>query len=556
MAKPKSNRQFSLESAHLHDDAAGIADDHWSRLFFEHIFCTFDDGQFADMYEEGGRYPISPAFLAALTILQYMFRVSDRQAVENTIMRRDWRIALGIRPDYDGFCATVLVRFRQRLEAHGRAYQLFASVLQRAGELGMLGDRRRLRVDATHLLANVAYLSRAENIQEAIRIVVCDLYDSYPELHQRPDFLRLHDAYGEEVWVGCGGSSSERKLSDLGRDGFALLELCSERPAKGKEVLNQILQENFICSENDEPKPRGPQQLPKDRILSPHEPDVRRGKKRNKSWLGDKVHLVETAEPGQTNLVVDVMVTDPRVEDSTVTQELAQRSRFIMPQAEMLIADGGYSSAANSRAVAALGLELISPPRPNTSGKQIPASDFEFDFKRRVARCPEGHESVYWKPSGRNIRIHFDAATCRACPRWGECTTNKRGRYLGVSRAYEQLVLDRQRAGQPRFAQLYCLRSPIEASISELVHCCGLRRSRYRSGPKRALHAILAATALNVRRLLRCLASGNTPKEGLACIFLSLLQAALSRAYKPIGATQRRIRAHQRQLSQIAFSHT
>jgi len=177
MAKPKSQPQMSFESAHLHDHAAGIPQDHWSRLSFQYIFCSFDDGQFADMYEAGGRYPISPAFLAGLTILQYMFKASDRQAVDNTIMRRDWRIALGITPDYTGFCATVLVRFRQRLERHGRAYELFANVLQQAAGLGLV-QARRLRVDATHLLADVAALSRADSIQEAIRIVVCDLYAS------------------------------------------------------------------------------------------------------------------------------------------------------------------------------------------------------------------------------------------------------------------------------------------------------------------------------------------------------------------------------------------
>jgi len=450
----------------------------------------------------------------------------------------------------------VLVRFRQRLLSEGKARELFTTVLRRLAELGLLAGRRRLRVDATHLLADVAELSRADSIAEAIRIVVCDLYDSYPKLRQRPDFLRLYDAYGEESWVGVGGNSSEQKLTELGRDGFAVLELCGQRPAQGKEVLKQILQENFICSEDDEPKPRPPQQLPKDRILTPHEPEVRAGKKRNKTWLGDKVHLVETAEPGETNFVTELLVTDPRIEDSTVTEQLAQRSRFIMPQAEMLIADGGYASAANSKAVAALGLELISPPRADNSGKQIPASEFEFDFRRQVARCPEGHSSVYWKPSGREIRIRFDAATCRACPRWGQCTSSKRGRYLGVSRHYDQLLLDRQRACGRRFASLYGLRSAIEASISELVHRCGLRRSRYRGAPKRALHAMLAATALNVRRLLRCLAAQNSPNEGLIGVFLSLLQPAVRRAYKPIMPTQRRIGADQSQLCQIAFSHT
>lgn len=119
MAKPRSRPQLSLDSAHLYDDAAGIPEDHWSRLFYEHVYLSFDDSQFADLYEEGGRYPISPSFLACLTLLQGMFGVSDRAAVENTIMRRDWRIALGIESDYQGFDPSVLTRFRQRLRAGG-----------------------------------------------------------------------------------------------------------------------------------------------------------------------------------------------------------------------------------------------------------------------------------------------------------------------------------------------------------------------------------------------------------------------------------------------------
>jgi len=83
-----------------------------------------------------------------------------------------------------------------------------------------------------------------------------------------------------------------------------------------------------------------------------------------------------------------------------------------------------------------------------------------------------------------------------------------------------------------------------------------LRRSRYRGAPKRALQAMLAATALNVRRLLRCLAAQNSPNDGLICLFLSLLQAAVRRAYEPIVPRRTRIGADQWQLWQIAFSHT
>jgi hypothetical protein len=61
MAKPKSRPQLSLTSAHLQDTAAGIGEDHWSRLFYEHVYCAFDDAQFAALYHEGGR-PLSRGF--------------------------------------------------------------------------------------------------------------------------------------------------------------------------------------------------------------------------------------------------------------------------------------------------------------------------------------------------------------------------------------------------------------------------------------------------------------------------------------------------------------
>ena len=129
MAKPRSHPQLSLQSAHLHDDAAGIPCDHWSRAFFEHVYSAFSDADFSALYQEGGRYPISPSLLASISILQYMHRASDRVAVDNTVMRRDWRIALGITPDYTGFDASVLCTFRKRLLAHDQIRLIFERVL-------------------------------------------------------------------------------------------------------------------------------------------------------------------------------------------------------------------------------------------------------------------------------------------------------------------------------------------------------------------------------------------------------------------------------------------
>jgi transposase len=513
MAKPRSKPQLSLDMAHVCDDAEGIPDDHWSRLFFAHVYCAFDDADFAEMYEEGGRSPISPGFLAALTILQMMFDVSDRVAVEWTVMRRDWRIALGIGRDYTGFHATVLCRFRQRLvkEEEGKQSQqhgwtVFNTVLNQAKALNFMRSRTKLRVDATRLLANVSRLSRADAIQEAMRVVVRGLYDGYEELHGVEELVRLYDRYSEESWVGTG-SNSEERLTELGQDGYCLLGLCGDREVKGQETLAQILTENFERSEEGESVEPLPQEgLAKDRILTPHEPDVESGKKGNEKWLGDKVHLVETAEKGKPNFVTDVLVTGPRQEDSSVVPEILERVRSGTPEAKTLLADAGYGSAEASVKAQEMGIDLVAPPRPSSSRGKIPVTEFEFDFERRVARCPQGHESMVWWQGEKTIKIRFPASICQACPRREECTTSSQGRMLHVGRHHQQLIRNRERAQTEEFRNLYKGRAAVEATVSELVRCCGFRRSRYRGKVFRELHAILCATALNVRRLLRALA--------------------------------------------------
>jgi transposase len=514
MAKPRSKPQLSFESAHIADDGAGIPDDHWCRLFFEHVYLAFDDAQFGFLYKEGGRYPVSPSFLACVTLLQYMFRVSDREAVENTIMRRDWRIALGITAEYDGFHSTVLVRFRQRLKKQAGAGEIFDMVLERMEELGLVQGRRRLRVDATHLLADVARLSWAEALSEAMRIVICDARKRYDELATDKTFEELNERYGEESWLGTG-EGGDGRLVEVGHDALRLLSVVADREVKGKETLAELFGQVLVVEEDGSLRPyeKG-DEPPAEPIATPHDPDARRGKKRNEEWVGDKVHVVETAaEDDLPNVIVDVVVTDPRVADSTMIETITERARAAVPEADTLVADNGYASAANTKTAAGNGFDLVAPPRPNTRkpGK-FPIEAFSIDFEREVAICPEGHESVRWAVRERDIQIRFDTATCARCPRRSECTDSTRGRTLAPSREYEQLQRDRARAKTDEFRDLYRLRAPIEGTISQLVHRCGFRRSRYRGAKSRELHAWMAASALNVRRMLRWLAAEREPK--------------------------------------------
>lgn len=522
MAKPKSKPQLPLDSAHNADRAAGIAPDHWSYRFFERIYCSFDDAQFAALYEEGGRYPISPALLACITILQFMEKVSDRVAVFNTIMRRDWRIALGRDDAWEGFDPSVLCNFRKRLVQHAWERRIFDHVIEQLDALGLLGGRRQVRVDSTKLVANVARLSRTEVISETMRVAVCELWDNYPDLRQCPELVRLYDDYGEERWLGRSSDGDER-LTRLGRDGYMLLELFDkieqprERTLQCRELLERVLEENFAVDDdhdsNSELRPLEGAELQKGRLVSPHDPDVKLGAKGGNRWIGDKVHLVETADGDRENFIVDLLVTDPTVPDVKVTTQVVERMGFRMPDVNTMIADSGYASGRTSREARERGVELISPPLGNTSSRDIfPTEAFEIDCAKQTVTCPAGKITKRWYVRKTTVLIRFDQAECAQCPLRAKCTTASiGGRSLTISREYQQLVADRARAETEQFRALYRLRSAVEATISEAVNCCGLRRSRYRCEAKRTLHALFAATALNVRRLLRA----ELPTAGL-----------------------------------------
>jgi transposase len=523
MAKPRSRPQLSMQAAYYADDLGGIADGHWCYRFYEHVFLAFDDAQFADLYQDKGRCPISPRLLICISLLQYLHRVPDRLAVEQSIGSRYWRIALGIQPGYAGFDPSVLCNFRKRLVAGNQQRLAFETVLGKLRELGLVKHQRQARVDGTFLLADIALLSRLDLLRETLRLVVCELWRVRPELHENLGFLRLHEQYSEEIWLGKAGGGDEQ-LQAVGRDGQALLALCGDSEVKGKDVLARVLAENFEFSESDEgPAPKPPAQLPPGHMVSPHEPDVEVGKKGDQLWNGDKVHLVETVPyAGQPGFLIDLLRTGPRVPDVNVLAELAQRLHLRLPTVDLLLADGGYAAAGHTKTLAALGLDLITPPRLGNSKGLFPASDFTYDFVQQVATCPAGQHSSSWYQTKTRLRLKFSKGQCAGCPLRASCTSSAHApRTLTLSVDFEQLCADRQRAGEAGFAKLYKLRAGIEATVSELVRCCGLRRSRYRGGPKRELHMLLAGAALNVRRMLHCLlrAGGrNQPAAGTVAL--------------------------------------
>ena len=249
-----------------------------------------------------------------------------------------------------------------------------------------------------------------------------------------------------------------------------------------------------------------------ERIISPHDPGARAGRKRGKGWVGEKVHVTETAEPGGPNFITDVATESAASHDTEALGGIRERlsGRGLLPEEQ--IVDGGYVSGQQLAASEAAGIELVGPPPADTSPQAFKLEAFTLNRAERVAICPAGVRSTKWgerteRDGSASIQIRFPASACAACPLRAQCTTSPRGRNLSLSEHHERLEARRAEARTPAFWERLKTRAAIEGTLSELVRAHGLRRHRYRGDAKRQFENLLKAAACNLKRLARVLAA-------------------------------------------------
>jgi transposase len=153
----------------------------------------------------------------------------------------------------------------------------------------------------------------------------------------------------------------------------------------------------------------------------------------------------------------------------------------------------GYLSAPNlERSERQPQIELCGPPLEDTAwqaraGGGFAASDFQIDWHQPAATCPSGHRSQSWRETTNSrglpeIKIQFSRTDCRSCFVREQCTrTAEQRRSLTIQPEAEckALAAARARTEQPKYQELYALRSGCQGSWSQAVRPCGLRRARY-----------------------------------------------------------------------------
>ena len=516
----------------------------------DELGALFEDAAFASLFPRRGQPAQAPWRLALITLFQFAENLSDQQAAEAVRARIDWKYALGLDLTDPGFDASVLSEFRTRL-VQGSAEQMLLDVLlERGRDRKWLAARGRQRTDSTHVLGAIRALNRLECAVETLRHALTSLAVAAPDwirAHARPDWVDRYGPRADDYRLPKGETARQAHAELVGADGYGLLDHLygPEAPAwlaqvPAVETLRRVWVQQYYRVASTIRWRTDQDGLPPSALFlsSPYDADAHYAKKRSTSWVGYKVHLTETCDPGTPHLITQVETTAAPAADGDATGPIhrALAAKDLLP--DVHIVDAGYIDA--GLLVASLrehGVTLLGPVRGDyhrqaKEGKGFAASDFTVDWEQQRVTCPAGRLSASWTPvhdrSGRpKIKIKFAGADCMTCPHRLDCTQSSRSRRtltLAPQEEYVALQAARHQQASAAFAQTYTQRAGIEGTLSQAVRAFGLRRARYIGQAKTHLQHVLIAAATNLVRIGRWLGGdphARTRQSRFAAVMLA-----------------------------------
>jgi transposase len=509
-----------------------IPQDSFYRKFRENVEPLIGDEQFETMYcEDNGRPAISPTLLAMTTILQFYKNLSDREMERACMYDIEIKYALGLRLNERPFDHSSLGDFRKRLLENCKEKEIFDRILSHLVERGLIEKDEIQRIDATHVIADIAIPTMVTLVKKGIYEILKSLKRRHEGTFKKVEGEIIISEYTKEkINLEAPGrmdmEKKKKKLVGVVNDAHVVLKhtrgiKVDRNLKKGIEMLKRILQENIEEDKEGNPKERDYQEKPKDILVSPVDPDARYGAKSDKKrFTGYKANITETVNSRFiTN--IKAMPGNHRDGETAVAAVTEQRSNGLIPP--KVIGDAAYSDGAYRKELKENHTEMVAPLREkNTRAKGIyPKSMFHYNEKRQTLTCPQGitTKASYYDRQKEIKTFHFPMRTCNKCPVQKECTNDKDGRRtVGISQVYHELMEAERYNRTEQFKEDMKLRPPIEGKLSELTRYHGLRRARYRGLKKMGLQCYFTAVAVNIKRWIKILLGRMTPKTAVVAV--------------------------------------
>jgi len=524
LIRKESNQTSFLDTDYLCDRL--VPEDDFYRIFREKVAVLIKDEHFEDMYcKDNGRPAISPALLACAHIIKSLRNLSDREMEEACMYDIRIKHALGLEIDERPFDHSSLNDFRQRLLENGYEKVVFDKILSHLIAEGLIDKNEMQRIDATHIIADIA-------VPTAIRLIRKTTFEVLKVLkHRRKD---VWEKIAKEIDIGDYHRKSINKeipwKPEERQHKNALVKVVAEarivygyseklRLGQGfthkVNMLKEVLNQNVQSDEDGRVRLLQGKERPKDAIVSPVDPDARFGaKSQSKKFVGYKANITETVE---SRYITNITVTKGNTYDGDETVVLVaglKRDHGLSP--EKLIGDAAYGSGKNRHIVADWGVQMVAPFAEKNPVQDIfPKSRFKFDEARKVVTCPMGTESYKstYNMKRCDTSYYFPSQVCAACEVQDKCTTSaKNWRIITIGLWNKELTEAERFNRTGEYRKLMKKRCLIEPTNSDLKNNCGMKRAWYRGEVKVGLQCLFAAAAVNAKRWINGILEKVKPK--------------------------------------------
>ncbi|MCL5264641.1 MAG: transposase [Chloroflexi bacterium] len=489
---PKGDLTLDQRSAELYNHF--VPKNHPLRKIDEAIDFSFILPLVKDRYDPWvGRYGKHPEQMWRLLFAQFHMNLSDEKIIVEAHVNLALRGLLRLGMDEKPCHPTTLQKFRFNRLDNDIYLKIHFELLRQAEENGLLNRDERQIFDTSHVRSNTRVVSTAYLLLQARRLVIREVKkidDSFgQQLEEQAEAERA--AYREERKKrheqGLPKLTKEEKIASVTNVVRKTLEEVLGRIAGGQleatERLNvalAILEKVIKDREKDA----------KERIVSVHDPEARKGAKGNFRWDGRKLainmqeesYLIVAAEsaPGNANdcTLVEPLLDQQKEEMKMVPPELtADKGADTGPIRDMLHERQILGHIPMTKTTNARGADLYK------------VRDFIYDpeAKTVTSRAGKTTKAAFRdKAQSRDGYTYmFQKRWCKVCEQRYWCrgsypTENLRhGRYVYISMhwiAYDEAYSHNK---SKEFEEAYGKRGRVEAKISELVYH-GARRCRYR----------------------------------------------------------------------------
>jgi transposase len=454
-----------------------------------------------------GRPAEDPVRMIKLGFLQFLYNLSDREVLKQTQVNVAFRYFLDLSLDSPLPTVGLLSQFRTRLGEAGYR-ELFEELIAQARAKGLVKDRLRLK-DATHVIANIA-------IPSAIQLVA----------QTRTRLLRSAKAYAKErVAYEEEQAAHIRQWTDDLKDEVRLLARVAhlrqivawadelqhslgEPPPQDpkRQRFDQALAlAHRILDQNDHPDQ-------KDKTLSVHDPDARRGK-HGDFYDGYQLDLSLDAD---SELITQVDTPPANHDEAANAENLIEREEQAQGNDVAALSMDGIGFRGEIlrtlKDPQGLGLAVYVPPREWSSyvGPYFTPADFHLEEDGSLLVCPAEEETRTRHRNSKDTgwKFSFKRSQCQPCPLLEKCMAklpSSNGRTV-VKNEYEaEYRAARELAQTQAYAQVRQEHPKVERKLAEIVRFHGGRRTRYRGGWRVAIQYLLTAMVVNLKRMVKLL---------------------------------------------------